>query len=164
MNHEKFGVIQLYGPESYNRYLTLKVPVLLIIVMIYAVRHILVVVLVYNPKFLSAFLFMRGLFEPWYVVADLPALMVMAAWWQRRPNRKILWKRVWGIGRVLLTLSLALQLIMISIAGGMELIGVYYLDEGERIVIASMVLNLLAIYYIWRSTRVRDTFTEFPVG
>lgn len=159
MNHD-------YPSQAYDRYLSLKVPFLLMVVILYAIRHLLIVFLAYNPspKLGSAFAFLQPLAEPWFVAADLPALLVLLAWWQRRPEAKTLWRRVWRSGRVLLTASLLLQFALLAHVQGLELWESYYLTQAERLALVTLVLNLLLVYYLWRSPRVGDTFADFPAA
>lgn len=155
-----------YPPEAYDRHGCLKVSVLLLGTMLYAIRHVLIVFLAYNPnpKLGSAFAFLQPLAEPWFVAADLPALLVLLAWWQRRPEAKTLWRGVWRYGRVLLTISLLLQFALLAHGQGMNILESYYLSQGERLAIVTLVLNLLLVYYLWRSPRVGDTFADFPAA
>lgn len=156
--------LDLYSPETYDKHLALKVPLLLSVTLLYAIRHILIVFLAYNPspRLGSAFAFLQPLAEPWFVAADLPALLVLLAWWQRRPGAKALWRGIWRYGRVLLTTSLLLQFALLAHRQGMSILGAYYLSQGERLAIVSLGLNLLLVYYLWRSQRVADTFADFP--
>lgn len=153
-----------YSPEAYDRHGCLKVPVLLLGTMLYAIRHLLIVFLAYNPspKLGSAYAFLQPLAEPWFVAADLPALLVLLAWWQRRPEAKALWRGVWRNGRVLLTITLLLQFALLALAQGMNLLESYFLSQSERLAIVTLALNLLLVYYLWRSPRVGDTFADFP--
>lgn len=158
--------MRLYPPEAYDRQGCLKVSVLLLLTMLYAIRHMAIVFLAYNPspRLNAAFAFLQPLAEPWFVAADLPALLVLLAWWQRRPEAKALWRRIWHSGRVLLTTSLLLQFVLLAHAQGLRLWESYYLTQGERLAIVTLVLNLLLVYYLWRSPRVGDTFAEFPAA
>jgi hypothetical protein len=139
---------------------------MLVVTMAYAIRHLLIVFLAYNPspRLGSAFAFLQPLAEPWFVAADLPALLVLLAWWQRRPGASALWRRIWRSGRVLLTASLLLQFALLIHAQGLQLWESYYLTEGERLAMVSLVLNVLLVYYLWRSPRVGDTFADFPAA
>lgn len=155
----------LYSSDNYDRHGCLTVTPLLIVTLLYAIRHLLIVFLAYNPspKLGSAFAFLQPLAEPWFVAADLPALLVLLAWWQRRPEARALWRRIWRYGRVLLTTSLLLQFALLAHGQGMNLLESYYLSQGERLAIVTLVVNLLLVYYLWRSPRVADTFADFPM-
>lgn len=156
--------MRLYAPDDYGRHGCLKPSALLIVTLLYAIRHLLIVFLAYNPspRLGGAFAFLQPLAEPWFVAADLPALLVLLAWWQRRPEAKALWRGIWRYGRVLLTISLLAQTALLAHAQGMNILESYYLSQGERLAIVSLGLNLLLIYYLWRFPRVRDTFADFP--
>lgn len=153
-----------YAPEDYDLNGSLTVPALLVVTLLFSIRHLLIVFLAYNPspKLGSAFAFLQPLAEPWFVAADLPALLVVLAWWQRRPQAKALWRWIWRHGRGLLTISLLLQFALLAQAQGMDILGSYYLTQGERLALVSLALDLLLVYYLWRSPRVADTFADFP--
>lgn len=155
-----------HPPEAYDRHGCLKVSVLLLGTMVYAIRHMLIVFLAYNPspKLGSTFAFLQPLAEPWFVAADLPALLVLLAWWQRRPEARPMWRFLWRHGRMMLTTSLLLQTGLLVHAHGLTLLESYYLTQGERLALVSLVLNLLLVYYLWRSPRVADTFADFPAN
>lgn len=155
-----------YAPENYDLNGSLKVPALLVVTLLFSIRHLLIVFLAYNPspRLGSAFAFLQPLAEPWFVAADLPALLVVLAWWQRRPGAKALWRVIWRYGRVLLTLSLLLQFALLAQAQGMNILESYYLSQGERLAVASLGVTALCIYYLWRSPRVGDTFADFPAA
>ncbi len=156
--------VDLYPPEAYDRNLALKVPPLLVFALLYAIRHLLIVFLAYNPspRLGAAFAFLQPLAEPWFVAADLPALLVLLAWWQRQPAARVFWRRVWHSGRALLTATLLIQFALLAHAQGLRLWEAYYLTQAERLAIVSLGLNLLFVYYLWRSPRVGDTFADFP--
>jgi len=158
--------MQIYPLHAYDRHGSLKVSLPLLGVMLYAIRHLLIVFLAYNPspRLGSAFAFLQPLAEPWFVAADLPALLVLLAWWQRRPEAKRFWRQVWHSGRALLTTSLLLQFVLLVHAQGLRLWEAYFLTQGERLAIVTLGVNLLLVYYLWRSPRVGDTFADFPAA
>ena len=157
---------QIYPPEAYDSQGCLKLPVVLLVCILYAVRHLLIVFLAYNPipVLSGAVAFLQPLAKPWFVAADLPALLVLLAWWQRRPEARDFWRRTWRSGRALLTTSLLLQFVLLVHAQGLRLWESYYLTQGERLAIVTLVVNLLLVYYLWRSPRVGDTFADFPAA
>jgi hypothetical protein len=56
----------IYPPDRYDRNLVLKVPFLLLVILLYGVRHLFIVFLAYNPspKFAGVFAFLQPLASP----------------------------------------------------------------------------------------------------
>lgn len=154
----------LHSPERYDRYLALKVPFLLMVILFYGIRHLFIVFLAYNPspKFAEAFVFMQPLANPYFVLSDLPALLVFAAWTRRAPRAGKVFRWLWRRGQVLLTMSLLLQLILLLFFEGKGVWNAYFYDDRERLVIVSLGLNLLAFYLLWRLPLFGDVFADFP--
>jgi hypothetical protein len=154
----------LYPPDHYDRYMALKVPFTLMLLLLYSVRHLFIIFLAYNPspKFAEAFAFMQPLASPYFVLSDLPAMLVLAAWIRRAPQAGALMRRIWRRGRVLLTASLLLQFALLIILEGGGVWSAYFYGERERMVIVSLGLNLLAVYVLWRVPLFGDVFADFP--
>lgn len=153
---------RIYRTEDYDQHLCLKVPFLLSATLVYSARHIIFVALAYSPRFSDSFSFIRLYTEPWLVVVDLPALLVLLAWWQRRPTANSLWRKIWQAGRTLTSLTLVIQLGCWAYFQFPKISEIDYLAQSERFPLVSGVVNLLLLYYLWRSHRARDTFLTFP--
>lgn len=153
-----------YPPEAYDRYLSLKIPIHLIVAMLFSVRHLFIVFLAYNPspKMAASFTYLQAFQSPWFVFSDLPALLVLIAWLKRLPETGTFWRSVWKHGRLLLTTSLMIQFALLLWQQGQGLSQAFSFTDAQRFVIVNMGLDLLIIYYLWRFAIVRDVFADFP--
>jgi hypothetical protein len=153
-----------YSPDRYDRYLTLKVPFTLMLIIFYGIRHLFIIFLAFNPspKFGEAFAFLQPLASPYFVFSDLPAMLVMVAWIRRAPQAGGSIRWIWRRGRLLLSVSLLLQFMLLIFLEGGGVWSAYFYGERERMVIVSLGLNLLALYYLWRGAMVGDVFADFP--
>lgn len=153
-----------YTPDRYDRYLTLKVPLLLMLIQLFSVRHLFIVFLAYNPspKFAGAFAFLQPLANPYFVLSDLPAMLVLTAWIRRGSKAGVFVRWIWRHGQVFLTVSLLLQFALMAFLEGGGVWSAYYYDDRERLVIVSLGLNLLALYLLWRFPLFGHVFADFP--
>lgn len=153
-----------YSPECYDRFLVLKVPFHLILAMAFSIRHVFLVLLAYNPnpKIGESFNTLQPLAQPAFVLTDIPAMLVVAAWIMRTPGAKPFWRWVWKHGRELLTLSFVAHLLVLVYREGGGLLDAFVLMHREKLIIVSFVLDLMMIYYLWRLSIIRDVFDDFP--
>lgn len=153
-----------HAPERYDRYLTLKVPFSLMLVILFSVRHLFIIFLGYNPspKFADSFAFLQPLANPYFVLSDLPALLVLAAWIRRAPKAGNFVRWIWRHGQVLLSASLLPQFVLLIFLEGGGVWSAYFYDDRERLVIISLSLNLLVLYFLWRFPLFGDVFADFP--
>lgn len=153
-----------YDFGDYDRYACKKVPIHLILAMLFSVRHLFIVFLAYNPspKMAASFTYLQAFQSPWFVFSDLPALLVLLAWLKRLPESGAFWRRTWKHGRLLLTTSLVIQFVLLLWQQGQGLFQAYSFTDSQRFVIVNLGLDLLVIYYLWRFAIVRDVFADFP--
>jgi hypothetical protein len=147
-------------PSRYDEHLTLKVPVTLWLVLAFLLRHLLLLGITFLPTTGEEITALRDLIRPAYLAADLLALPVAIVATRRRPRAPDWMRRLWPLGRALLTASALLYLALLGwqiATGGEPLISA--VDEA---VLISALLNLAVVVYLWRSTLVRDVFREFP--
>jgi hypothetical protein len=149
-----------HHPSRYDEHLTLKVPVTLWLVLAFLLRHVLLLGITFLPTTGEEITALRDLIRPAYLAADLLALPVAIAAARRRPRAPDWMRRLWPLGRPLLTASALLYLALLAwhlATGGEPLITA--VDEA---VLISALLNLAVVAYLWRSALVRDVFREFP--
>ncbi|MBK6743681.1 MAG: DUF2919 family protein [Hydrogenophilales bacterium] len=153
-----------YPAHCYSDNLCLKVPLLLVLAMLFSVRHLFIVFLAYNPspKMAASFTYLQAFQSPWFVFSDLPALLVLIAWLKRLPESGVFWRGVWKRGRLLLTISLLIQFALLLWQQGQGLYQAYSFTDSQRFVIVNLGLDLLMIYYLWRFAIVGDVFADFP--
>lgn len=154
---------RIYSISSYDRHNLLRVSFGLLAVMLYSIRHLLMVLAVYNPnpKF-AALAYMKEMATPVYMATDLPALMVLFAWLYRRPDVKMWAKIIWRNGRALLMLSAAWHFLVLAYSKGPSAIEAFLIRGDGLLVLGNLLLDLLVLSYLFLSLRVRDTFADFP--
>ncbi|KAA6185849.1 DUF2919 domain-containing protein [Thiohalocapsa marina] len=164
--------VPTYEPEHYNEHLVLKVPLVLWLVLLFQVRHLLLLGITFLPTTGQEITVLRQLVQPAYLIADLIALPLLVTAARRRPQAPDWMRRLWPRGRWLLTLSglaylgvLGWSLTYGGVHAGLQrglLAGGRTAGAVDEAVLTSTLLTLAAIAYLWRSPRVRDLFREFP--
>lgn len=149
-----------YGPERYDEYLALKVPVTLWLAMIFLLRHLLLLGITFMPTTGQEITVLRDLVRPEYLISDLIALPVVIAALRRRPRAPRWMRRLWPFGRVLLTVSAASYLALLGRA--LTVSGKPLIDALDEPALISALLDAAVIAYLWRSALIRDLFREFP--
>lgn len=155
---------RIYSPEDFDRNFVLKPSPGLILLMFYAARHFLFVLLAYNPspRLGSAFSFLQHYATPTSLLFGLPALLVIVAWVQRIPNAKGIWRAIWRQGKWLLSLSILSHFAFLVYSAGPDILGSYVLTDSARLAVVILGVDVLSLYYLWRSPRVSDVFADFP--
>jgi len=151
-----------YATSRYDEYLTLKVPPTLWLVLVFLLRHLLLLGITFMPTTGEEIRVLRDLIQPEYLIADLIALPLGVAAARRRPQAPDWMRSVWRAGRLLLSASAAVYLALLTahlVRSGQPLIAA--VDEA---VLISALLNLAVIAYLWRSPLLRDVFSEFPAA
>lgn len=149
-----------YPAHCYTDNLVLRVPPALWLVMLFLVRHLVLLGITFLPTMGQEVLPLRDLVRPQYLIADLVALPVLIAAARRRPEAGWFWRAIWPHGRLLLTAS---ALAYPALAVGRLLASGRPLALGiDGPLLAGLVASLAVVVYLWRSPRVRDVFREFP--
>jgi hypothetical protein len=152
--------VPAYPAHRYDEQLVIKIPPLLWLTMLFLIRHAILVLLSYLPRTGEAMTYLRYLVDPLFLVADLPAVLILFAAVRRKPGAPDWIRALWGHGRPLLALSslLYLVLLMASLFSSARPL----LPAVNEVLIVSVLLNLAIVAYLVRSTLVRDVFAEFP--
>lgn len=149
-----------YPAHCYTDDLVLRVPPALWLVMLFLVRHLVLLGITFLPTMGQEVLPLRDLVQPQYLIADLIALPVLIAAARRRPEAGRAWRSVWPLGRTLLTAS---ALVFPVLAIGRLLTTARPLALGiDGPLLASLLASLAVVAYLWRSPLARDVFREFP--
>lgn len=138
----------------------LKVPWTLWIVMVFLVRHLLLLGVTFMPTTGEEIKVLRELIHPQYLPADIPAALVLFLAMRRRPECGDWPRRLWRHGRWLLMASAAgyLLLLGLTLVGGGQPLQIT-VDEW---ILASVLLNVWILVYLVRSPLLRDLFADFP--
>lgn len=145
----------------YDEHLVLKIPPLLWMAMLFLVRHAILILLSYLPRTGDAMIYLRDLVDPIFLLADLPAALVLFSAVRRKPEAPDWMRALWQKGRTLLAGSALLYLVLL--AGSLTASARPPLSILSEALILSVFLNLTVLAYLGRSPLVRDVFAEFPI-
>lgn len=151
-----------YHPDSLDSYLCLKPPFVMKVAMIYAIRHMAMVFLVFSPISMGDLSYLKAFLTPPYVASDVPGLLVVIAWALRHPGAHDVWRWIWRRGRILLTIGIALNLSLLTAFEVGNLFSVYFWGGREAVTVFSLILDAMVLLYLWRSKTVPEVFAEFP--
>lgn len=146
-----------FGPEHYNEHLVLKMPFLAGMAAVYLARHILLPLAVVVTSFKRGDSPMNYLFEVEhgfiFILAALPALLVLYAWAKRLPGASLKVQRLWAYGRPLLAASAVLDVILRALLISGWTHGLH---------IAFTLLDGYVVLYLLMAPRAMQVFKEFP--
>ncbi len=147
----------MYSFEDYNEHDVLKIPLILVLIDLYLLKHILIFVLPIISSIPFLVNFAHKHFSLFLLLSTLPAALVMVAIFRRVPQTRsifILW--IWRQGRILLLTSLLLEFCLIIL---FILLDLKKINEVSLIFI---YVDVLLMIFIVKSQRIRDVFREFP--
>ena len=150
-----------YTFSAYDKHLSLKMSPLMWLVILFLARpYAIFIMSVANRRD------RMGVLETFYgdpaisflgALAAIPAIIVVLAWVKRQPGARPVIQRIWSNGRMLLILASTLNIIIILLPA---LTGATL--HIKTVGLAEIVICILIIIYLLRSSRVRDTFADFP--
>jgi hypothetical protein len=158
------AMTEFYRPDEYDEHLCLKPSVPMILAMMYAARHLVLVFLAYFPGMAgtSDAGVIKGLLAPYFVVADIPALVLLLAWRFRAPEAGPLWRGIWHRGRIILALTLAVQVILLVEMRWNLMLAEAVRGSAGMLVVFYAFLSLIVLVYVSTSERVKTVFQDFP--
>ncbi|WP_296809305.1 DUF2919 family protein [Thiocapsa sp.] len=149
-----------YASHRYDDDLLLKVSILLWLALVFLVRHLLLLGITFLPTTGEEIDVLRTLVRPEFVLADLPAALVMAAGFRRRRPCPDWVRRVWRRAREILTLSILMYLgLLVAALVGSSL---PLRDAIDEPLLVSLLLSLAVAFYLWRSRLVADVVRDCP--
>lgn len=150
-----------YPFSAYDKHLSLKMSPLMWLAILFLARpYAIFIMSIANRRD------RMGVLETFYgdpavsflgALAAIPAIILVLAWIKRQPGAAALTRRVWASGRLLLILASILNIIIIflpALTGAVLRISMVGWIE--------TIICIFIIIYLIRSTRVRDTFADFP--
>ena len=159
----KLSELDKYGPESYDDYLCLRPPRLLIASLIFLCRGFVVFVLVAASREVPAMLDDLGGVDAIGVGGSLatgPAALVLYAVGARVPSARAFVRWVWKHGRALVSLSALTYIALFLARLGSSPRG--WTDGASSAATAMVLVELTIVAYVALSPRVRQTFRDFP--
>jgi hypothetical protein len=157
--------IEKYGLDSYDDFLCLRPPRLLIASLIFLCRGVVIFALVAASRGVATrfdYLADAATLSVGSFLATVPAAVVLYAMGARAPSAPAIVRWIWLRGRSLITLS-ALAYIYLSTVGA-QLGGdpLAWINDTAPAAKAMLVAELAIIGYVLLSPRVRQTFRDFP--
>jgi hypothetical protein len=150
-----------YPAHHYDENLVLKVPAMLWLVILYGIRHFLFVGFAkLMPMDIVTIPWINFQTSPFFMLADLPAALVLFAIGHRVPNGQNFMRRVWKSGRWLLLASYVASITLFSCLNKDVLADPSSWDFPDAMLVAMM--DVVIVAYLLRSERVRDVFRDFP--
>lgn len=157
----------LYTPDDYNQHGVLHIPLFLVLSSLYLLKHWVIAMfsLMNVTANVASMLGSLALFLPstehsstLLLYSCLPAVLVVFSMARRIPKTRSLFLRwVWKQGRIFLLSSLFLEIGLLT----------FYIAYGtkklDEVLLMFLYIDVLIVIYLFRSQRVRDVFTEFPV-
>jgi len=149
-----------YPSFRYDDRLVLKVSPLLWIVLLYALRHVILVGLSFLPKTAGTLGFLRHQIDPLFLLTDVPAFAVVYGYFLRTPQATRFDRRLWHAGRWLLVSSYAMHFVLL-LSLQYKAVLTDFLESGIAVMLFAVV-DILVLSYLLRSALVRDIFADYP--
>lgn len=155
----------LYTPDDYNKYDVLNVPLSLVIVNLYLLKHYFIFAVPVMAKLpiigmvahsLEQVIPSQNYSNGALLYSCIPALLVFISMARRLPSTGAWLRWVWQHGRGLLILGLVLEI-------GLTLWYFWFnLQKLNEVNLAFLYIDICLILFLLKSQRIRDVFTEFP--
>lgn len=149
-----------YASHRYDDDLLLKVPPVLWLALIFLMRHILLLGITFLPTTGEEIEIFRDLIRPEFVLTDLVAAPVLLAGFRRRRPCADWLRRIWRASRQILTLSILIYWILAARATLVS--GQPFPEAISEPLLASLLLSLAILVYLWRSPLVADLVRDCP--
>jgi len=152
-----------YPESAYDEYLCIKPPILMWIIIAFLFRPFIILIASITNKADRI-----GLLNTIYpdrsaaflgAVASIPAIFLLIAWFRKQPGANILIRRFWHHGKALLISSLSLNLLILL---WHEIESVNSIQNIGPITMVQFAFCVFSIYYLLRSQRLTDAFSDFP--
>jgi len=146
-----------YGFEDYNEYNVLKIPLLLVLVNLYLLKHFLIFVLPMISPIPVVKEFAHEQFSLALLFSGIPAALVIGGMFRRIPKtRSVIIRWIWQWGRLLLLSSLVMEV------GFIILYVVLGFSKFNGVSLTFIYVDVVLTIFLLKSRRVRDVFAEFP--
>jgi uncharacterized protein (DUF983 family) len=150
-----------YPAHHYDENLVLKVPAMLWLVILYGIRHFLFVGFAQlMPMDIVTIPWINFQTSPYFMLTDLPAVLVLFAIGHRVPNGHDFMRRVWKSGRLLLLASYIGGITLFSYLNKDVITDPSSWDFPDAMLV--VMLDVVVVAYLLLSQRVRDVFLDFP--
>lgn len=154
----------VYHPDAYDKYVCLKPSIIMIMVMLYGIRHVLMVFLSYFPAMggNSDTNVIKAMLSAEMVIADLPALLILITWNFRQPKAGKVWRGIWRTGRLLLLVTLCAQFVLLIRTEWFGNLIEDPLSNESALLILYLLVHISVMTYVVIAERIKSVFLEFP--
>ena len=148
-----------YAHDRYNRFDVLRVNALTVVAVLFLARHVLSFIVIgiafsrIGPGPASAF---SGLFEPIFMLADIPAILVLLAMLSRHPKSGRIPRFIWRAGPFLLVVSAVTYLGLVAHQTGGNI------AQHGWMLWAMIGGTVMSSAYVVLSPYARDLFRGYP--
>lgn len=151
-----------YGPSAYGAHFCLKPPLLLLLAIAYLSRALTLPIIVHVSSLAGGTAdtteYVRGVFSIGTAIASCIAVLVLYALIRRSPRASAPARWIWTHGRLLLAASAALDLVLTVTELARQ-------GSSADTAVWNVLTSACDVYfllYVLVSSRVRDTFADFP--
>lgn len=150
-----------YSTFRYDESLLLKVPPLLWLCILYGIRHFFIVGAAYlMPMDIVSVPWINMQSSAFFMLSDIPAVIVLLATGHRIPDGLDIMRRVWMYGRWLLISSYTAGIIVFVFVNRAVMIDpeAWYFADGLFV----LIFDFVFVGYLFKSGLVKDVFNDFP--
>jgi Protein of unknown function (DUF2919) len=150
-----------YSAHHYDERLLLKIPALLWLAILYAIRHFFFVGAArLMPMDIVTIPWINFQTSAYFMLTDVPAALVLLAIGHRVPNGLSIMRRVWKYGRWLLIVSYIAGIALFSYLNEEVMTDPSSWDFPDGMLV--VMIDFVIVVYLMRSELVRDVFNDFP--
>lgn len=150
-----------YSELHYDENLLLKVPPLLWLSILYGIRHFFIVgAAVLMPMDVVTIPWINFQTSPYFMLTDLPAVLVLLAIGHRIPNATSFMRWVWMHGRWLLVSSYMAGIAVFAYVNREVMTDPSSWDFPDGMLV--VIVDIAFVGYLLSSGLVRDVFSDFP--
>jgi Protein of unknown function (DUF2919) len=158
-----YNTIKRYSFEKYTHKGILRISFWHWIIFIFLSRHVLATVILgaahgsgKGGGQIIADTHLGGLIQPWFLIADIPALLLLIAASNRveKAGKAVRW--VWAKGQFFILASVSIYFLLFGLLVFTENFRPAFID------FLLVLLNLFILYYIFKDKYVKDMFADFP--
>ena len=155
-----------YSPDDYDKYLCLKPSLGLYLTLVFGVKDFLLVILPALASIKSkgtSLDYLTGLVQPEMFITDMMVIVVWLALFNRNPDSKVLWRKIWLQGRLMLIVAFSLHALILLFE---QLYALYTLANWQRAInikiLYLLVVDAIFLVNLLTSERIADTFSDWP--
>jgi len=149
-----------YEYWRYDKHFVLKPPLALKISLVVLCKDLILSLLLGATNFKS-----RGsslgsdaadIVQPVFIISALPAAALFLAMVSRDPKAGFLVRTLWKNGKILISLSVAIYLLLFGLVFGLRL------DNYSMIQLITLLSYFMILAYCWKSSLLTDALLDFP--